>query len=60
MTALTVIFLWVPAHIGVRGNEMSDKVAKEATKKNNHIDLAVSFSETEIETIIKQRLKERW
>ena len=38
---------------------MADNVAKEATK-NSCIDLVVSCSKTEINSIIKQRLKERW
>ena len=38
---------------------MAHKVAKEATK-NNDIDLAVSLSRTEIKSIVKQRLKEKW
>ena len=59
MMGLTIVFLWIPPHIGIRGNEMANKVAKEATK-NSCIDLVVSCSKTEIKSIIKQRLKERW
>lgn len=32
---------------------MADKISKEATK-NNYIDMTVSFSKTEIQSIIKQ------
>ena len=41
MMSLTVIFLWVLEHIGIKENEMADKVAKEAAK-NIHIYLRVS------------------
>uniref|UniRef100_A0A8C2HUK7 Uncharacterized protein n=1 Tax=Cyprinus carpio TaxID=7962 RepID=A0A8C2HUK7_CYPCA len=59
MMGLTVNFLWVPAHIGIQGNEMADKAAKEAIK-NNGINLSVSISKNEIKSIIKERLKVRW
>lgn len=59
MMGLTVLFLWVPVHIGVKGNEMSDKVAKEVTKSSNN-DLIVSISRAEVKSIIKKRSKERW
>lgn len=58
MMGLKVLFLWVPVHIGVKGNEMADKVAKEVTK-SNHNDLIVSISRAEVKSIIKKRSKKR-
>ncbi len=52
---ITAVFLWVPAHIGIQGNETADKEAKAAVK-NNDINIIVNLSKSEI----KKRLKERW
>ncbi len=59
MMGITVVFLWVPAHIGIQGNETADKEAKAAVK-NNDINVIVNLSKSEIKSIIKKRLKERW
>ncbi|XP_027861616.1 uncharacterized protein LOC114137195 [Xiphophorus couchianus] len=56
---LLVIFTWIPSHIGIRGNELADKYAKQASKYSD-IDILVPFSREEIKSIIKQKVKERW
>jgi len=57
MMGITVIFVWVPALIGFKGNEKADNAAKVATRRE-YIDL--NMSKTEMKSIIKQRLKKRW
>ncbi len=59
MMGLSITFVWIPAHVGLSGNETADRHAKEATR-NNHIDIQVPFSKTEMKTRIKHKLKERW
>ncbi len=36
MMGITVVFLWVPAHIGIQGNETADKEAKASSKEQRH------------------------
>ncbi len=59
MNGLHITLLCIPAHIGVKGNEIVDKWAKKA-KNNNTVDITVPYSKTEMKSMIKHKLRERW
>ena len=42
----TIPLQWIPSHIGLRGNEHVDKLAKQAlADKQNQINVKLSYSE---------------
>lgn len=56
---LIVKFVWIPAHYGVIGNEVADKIAKQAAK-GDQVDLNVSIGKAEMKSMVKQKTRERW
>jgi len=56
---ILVFFLWVPAHVGVDGNEEVDQLAKEALN-HSQIEMNVSLSKSEINRLIAIKINKRW
>ena len=52
-----VVLQWVPAHVGIPGNETADRLAKAAAKlPQPHL----STSDKEAKTLLKQKKKSAW
>ena len=56
---VTVSFLWVPAHVGIRWNEKVDALAKAATRKDA-IDVNLKLSKSEGKSIVWQNSVIKW
>ena len=51
-------FCWVPAHCGIKGNEIADKTAKESTKFSKNCKNPILLSD--IKTFLKQQVSKKW
>jgi ribonuclease HI len=52
-----VVLQWIPAHVGIAGNEAADKLAKEATKQ---IQPQPPTSYEEAKTLLKNNFRSDW
>jgi len=53
------LFIWVPGHVGIRGNEMADQLAKRALTKGN-IEMQVGISKAEVKSVIWEKINQKW
>lgn len=54
-----VSFLWVPAHMGIKGNELVDQCAKDSLKEDT-ISVSVSPGRTELRSKLMEEVFQTW
>ena len=55
---ILVIFVWVPSHSGIEGNEVVDQLAKDAL--NSEIQINIPLSKAEVKHIIVTKMIGEW
>lgn len=54
----TVVFVWIPSHVGIEGNQLADKMAKEAS--GNGVDDNIPIRAEDVKNTLKQTILDCW
>ena len=58
-SGIRISFGWVPVHMGVKGNDLADRYAKQAIQKQE-VDVNEQHSKAEVRSIIKNKVRDIW
>lgn len=53
-----VVFVWVPSHAGIYGNDQADTAAKEAITQDEHTDFTVSHND--LRKTLHRKIRDLW
>ena len=58
----TLKFCWIPSHVGIRGNDLADKKAKDSLIKPEPVNFKFPHTDyyPKVKSFIKEKWQERW
>jgi ribonuclease HI len=57
---IQIEFLWIPSHIGIGGNEMADRLAKEALRADDNLVEPIPLSIRTAYTAVNEHIRKLW
>ena len=52
-------FVWIPSHIGIPGNEVADRLARDGAKHDD-VDYSVTLEQGDVSRLVSAYICEKW